>query len=1362
MRTLPLLALLLPACLPALPGDPPKPGGSGDSGVTDTGRDDTGAADTGARGTAPEILGLTLTPEQPRVTDALVVYANVLDMDGDLTVVAAMWTVNGLEVPDGTVVADAVGTDGRTWSAAFPGMDFAARGDAIGVELFATDDEGNLSEPTSVITRVINSEPVAPTPAVYPEAPDQDTELSCLALEPTDADGDTLATTFAWYADNAPLSGQEGVTLAAGTVPHGTYVSCMTSVSDGAGGIVYATSPSVLVVDRMPTIGSVTLEPGTPGAYRPGDPLLCLPSDVEDLDGDDIVAEYTFTAGGQSVSITGDENGREMPWALFPDVHRGDTVRCTVELYADGLPVAEATSDPVTVANTPPVAEELRIATQDGGAWRVGSYVDCEVSGLSDLDGDDVAATTDCYCGVTDAYGVLRSFDPDIEGIPEAGSLSCYADPFDGLDAGNRVTDSAVVTWAPFVNNVRFEPAPITATSGLWLAYDVVDPDSANVDVSIYWYHKAPTASGWTRVQRGTDATLGYGLHRGDQVYAVLSTSDAEGPGATFTTNPVTVLDSPTPVASVTLTQDTTTSSASALPDLRCHAEATDVDGDALSLHVAWEREGQALAANDPAVTTTVHAGAQAYADSIVSGSATAAGESWTCKVWTTNNGTLTTDPTVDPVGWTGPGEASLDLPHAAGEQVFLADLPFRWLPAGGFTMGCTETSCGTFETPAHTVTRTRDTWISETEVTQHAFEALLQRNPSLFGPGNADAACADTKACPVDRVSWHDAAQYANALSASEGLPGCYACDPRDGTCAVIGDPYDCDGYRLPTEAEWEAAARCGSDSPYAGADSYVPDAGPVSTPGSVFGVAWFGDNAYGRPHDVAAKDANGCGLHDMSGNLREWTSDVPTSYGTGDVTDPYHTGGSTRAVRGGSWDSPSVVIGSGATLGHVVPELFVWARASYDATQQGGDIGFRLARSVPRSVQYPSANTLPSLSTVQLDPSTTAVGETLRCRPVASDPDDDTIRYGFLWLVREPTGEVHAPAVQPVTERYVDNSGNVVVQSVLPGQDATGAPATAQGQVVTCQVWATDDPTRGVPQDASVVAAGWSSPMTAQTTIVGPGDVVTLGPMTFAWIAPAAIPYTDSAPFLMGYDTVSSGHAVTLTRDFAMATTEVTQEDFLTVMGYNPAYHGPNGTMQTCTSGDCPVETVSWHQAAAFANAYSRYLQEDIDEARLCYTCTGEGNAVNCTQNAALASIYDCDAWRLPTEAEWEMAATCGAYTAHAGSVDALYVAHLAGVRPETPDHAPIRVGQLAMNACELHDMSGNVWEWVNDWHATVPTVATVDPIGGTGGTQRVLRGEGYSNAASDYSRTTRSSMNPGSAAPYVGFRLARSIPR
>ena len=166
-------------------------------------------------------------------------------------------------------------------------------------------------------------------------------------------------------------------------------------------------------------------------------------------------------------------------------------------------------------------------------------------------------------------------------------------------------------------------------------------------------------------------------------------------------------------------------------------------------------------------------------------------------------------------------------------------------IPAGEFTMG--DDGGENDEQPAHRV-RLAAFYMDVCEVTQASFEAILGRNPSKAqGPDR-----------PVERVSWFAAVQYCNMRSTREGFKPCYdlktlACD------------FTADGYRLPTEAEWEYACRAGTTTRWSFGDN----------PGELARHGWFKGNAEKTTHPVKQKQPNPWGLYDMHGNVAEWCND-------------------------------------------------------------------------------------------------------------------------------------------------------------------------------------------------------------------------------------------------------------------------------------------------------------------------------------------------------------------------------------------------------------------------------------------------------------------------------------------------------
>lgn len=180
---------------------------------------------------------------------------------------------------------------------------------------------------------------------------------------------------------------------------------------------------------------------------------------------------------------------------------------------------------------------------------------------------------------------------------------------------------------------------------------------------------------------------------------------------------------------------------------------------------------------------------------------------------------------------------------------------------AGTFRMG--STSGGSSEQPVHSVTISKDYYIGETEVTQELWTAVMGTNPSNF--------TSDSQ-LPVEMVSWNDCQTFITKLNSLTGAT-----------------------FRLPTEAEWEFAARGGNKS-----QGYT-----YSGSNTIDNVAWYSGNSSSKTHVVKTKSPNELGIYDMSGNVRECCQDWYGSYSSAAVTDPTGaSSGSYRVTRGGGWD--------------------------------------------------------------------------------------------------------------------------------------------------------------------------------------------------------------------------------------------------------------------------------------------------------------------------------------------------------------------------------------------------------------------------------------------------------------------------
>ena len=222
-----------------------------------------------------------------------------------------------------------------------------------------------------------------------------------------------------------------------------------------------------------------------------------------------------------------------------------------------------------------------------------------------------------------------------------------------------------------------------------------------------------------------------------------------------------------------------------------------------------------------------------------------------------------------------GEEKSSTAKTSTASKKIMKAE-DFKYVEGGTFQMG--STSGDSDEKPVHTV-RVSSFYMCDHEVTQKEYRDVMGTNPSKFSGDNL----------PVERVSWYNAVEYCNKLSIKEGLTPYYTINDDYTTCN-----FNANGYRLPTEAEWEYAARGGKKSngyTYAGSNS-------------VGNVAWYYDNSGSQTHNVKTKAPNELGLYDMSGNVWEWCWDWYGNYSSGSQTNPSGSSSDwSRVLRGGSW---------------------------------------------------------------------------------------------------------------------------------------------------------------------------------------------------------------------------------------------------------------------------------------------------------------------------------------------------------------------------------------------------------------------------------------------------------------------------
>ena len=786
--------------------------------------------------------------------------------------------------------------------------------DSITCMASASDSQGgNGSQSTSI--EIGNRSPSISTPILSNQAPEASALVSCSSFA-SDPDGESVTPSYRWFIDNLNIGTGASFSLNPNIAPVGSSLKCEATATDSYGLSTTELSSSVAIINTNPSISQPTISPSTTITTSS---LLSCSALGSDLNDGSITPSYQWTNGG---SVLGNAPSLQLNNTI---VSVGDLITCTATVN-DNHGGTISASNAVTVSGSAPYFTIPASIVPNGSAY-TGTELSCTAEGVDENEGalpPSYSWSNGATQLTTGANYIISSTETNV-----GDTITCTATVSNSSSISTSSSVSIVVeNTIPVISSVQ-----ISNSTGFFYNDETVnctalveDPDETPT-LSYIWSSGGVELAFTQSFDLSTSALI-----PSDPLTCTVLASDSSWVIVQQSTTELIDNRAPSsPLISITGSEDS--------DDLVCTASGSiDPDGMQVYYSYLWTSSNGA-----------------SISGATVLESETSALEAWTCTATATDGEDSSTANSSVIIAASVPAGCSLTICDSNLDLGGGQGIDFVSIPSG------TNTYRG------YSLTQSFD--MMTTETTQGMFYQVMgyqaydgesttqyQTNYS-YGVGDNYAAYY---------ISWFMAADFANHVTQlhntnhGTSFSECYSCSNVGTTnvsCTLAMNPYQCDGYRMPTEAEWEYAALAGqfgfwtpdgggvySDSLDCSGNATIQNSG--NTP-LISQYAWYcgNNNINGFPFgakEVAQLLPNGWGLYDMHGNLWEWVNDDNSCSFPLNTSDPFCAGSSnySRIRRGGSWEEvPQSLINIGTNSNRS-------RNSSPEASRIAPDRGVRLIR--------------------------------------------------------------------------------------------------------------------------------------------------------------------------------------------------------------------------------------------------------------------------------------------------------------------------------------------------------------------------------------------------------------------------------